>query len=124
MRVLFRNEQDGRQYFIDGHASSTLKGMIYYQSDDLANLVSFNDPEDEYPNIKKEWWPAIRKGEVVRGMNENACLLSLGAPNQREGYNKGKGRMTVLYYHAAYDREYYLTVVLREDKVVEIRKSE
>lgn len=123
VRVLFRNEKDQKQYFVDGHVSGTL-GFLNYAEDNLQNMISFSPPEKQYPTVRKEYYNVIKNREIVKGMNEAECYLSLGNPTGRDTYTKGKDKYVLLGYKPTDSKPYYLNILLKNDKVTEISKSE
>lgn len=123
VRVLFRNEKDQKQYFVDGHVSGTL-GFLNYGEDNLQSMISFSPPEKQYPAVRKEYYSAIKNREIVNGMNEAECYLSLGDATNRDTYTKGKDKYVSLGYKPTDSKPYYLNILLKNDKVTEISKSE
>lgn len=122
VRVLFENESDGKQYFIDGCVSGTLGSC--FSSDNLHQLFSFENPEKTYPKIKKEFWMAIKNREIKKGMTEEECILSLGKPRSRDAYQNDKDAFTVLNYEATMYRRIYTRITLKDNKVIEINQYE
>jgi len=121
LRVLFQSK-DGKKYFVDGYVSGSLGS--YFSSDNLSKLILFEDPESVYPKIKKQWWQAVKNRQIDNGMNEEACILSLGTPDSRDEYTLEKDVMTVLNYRKTMQRRYSLTIMLKNNEVVMINKFE
>lgn len=122
VRVLFKNEKDQKQYFIDGCVSGTLGSC--FSSQKLSDLFLFEDPEKTHQNIKKEFWTAIQNREIKNGMTEEECYLSLGQPYNRDTYKKGTDQTVVLNYQATDSNPFYLTILLKNNNVNQINKSE
>ncbi len=123
VRVLFRNEKDQKQYFLDGCVSGSW-GSCFLSSGRLQDWFSTEAPETKYPKVQKAFWAAIKNRKVKTGMTEEETLLSLGKPNNRESYNKGKDKFVVLNYQPTDPKPYYLSILLKNNKVAEINKSE
>ena len=122
VRVLFKNEKDQKQYFVEGCVSGTLGSC--FSSENLHDLFSFAPPETQYNAARKEFLPAIKNREIKKGMNETECYLSLGKPNGRDTKTTGKDKIVVLKYDATDLKPYYLSIYIKNNSVTEIYKLE
>lgn len=79
--TLGMTNERGEKFYIKATFKPTNVANTLLQADNyFGDMFGIGNLKAKYPEISKEMWETISKGEIRKGMTKNECKLSLGQP--------------------------------------------